>query len=191
MANSWVKKVPDGMAGKRFGKLVIVRFSRRVKNKRMWTCSCACGVEKEVSTSDLNSGHVKSCGCLGKPNTLDYGESSFNKLFGSYRYQAKTRGLSFRLSKKHFRGLVTNSCHYCGIAPSSFLRKRGANGEFVYSGIDRVNPKYGYSVNNCVACCKTCNWAKSNLTVDKFILWIDRLVEHKIGSQKTIRKETQ
>ncbi|KKN88869.1 hypothetical protein LCGC14_0244760 [marine sediment metagenome] len=174
----WVKRIPEDMVGRRFKNLTVMCFSRRLKNRRMWKCSCVCGGEKEVATSDLNSGHVKSCGCLGRVNALAYGESSFNKLFGAYRHQAKTRGLGFSLSKKHFRELVTNSCHYCGIPPSNSVKKKGSNGEFVYSGIDRVATKYGYSVKNCVPCCKTCNWAKGTMNLEEFKSWITRIAAH-------------
>lgn len=30
----------------------------------IWACECACGKAVNASTSDLTSGHTKSCGCL-------------------------------------------------------------------------------------------------------------------------------
>lgn len=60
--------------GRRFGRLVVVSFlgSRphphakyRAKSKaRFWECLCDCGQIVEHHTSALNSGNVRSCGCL-------------------------------------------------------------------------------------------------------------------------------
>jgi hypothetical protein len=46
--------------GKKFGKLTVVDF---VGNSR-WLCSCKCGKEATVLTSNLNRGNTKSCGCM-------------------------------------------------------------------------------------------------------------------------------
>src|SRR5262245_19695445 len=47
--------------GKRFGKLVVVTYSRHKKNRAYWWCKCDCGVTKEVSSGNLQ--HARSCGC--------------------------------------------------------------------------------------------------------------------------------
>lgn len=47
-----------------FGRWTVIAFAG-VSNKRaVWLCRCACAVEKVVTTTDLCSGHSKSCGCL-------------------------------------------------------------------------------------------------------------------------------
>jgi len=59
-----------------FGLLTVLEELAKDKNgHRMWRCLCECGKEKNVNTSDLTNGGVKSCGCL---NHL-YGED--NPLF--------------------------------------------------------------------------------------------------------------
>lgn len=54
--------------------------THRKNNGTFWLCKCLCGSDKDiiVSTSDLKSGHTKSCGCLKaeqSSNTL----TAFNK----------------------------------------------------------------------------------------------------------------
>lgn len=53
------------LVGKKYGKLFVVSKSekRDSSGSIMWKCSCDCGREKLVSTSDLKKGTVKSCGC--------------------------------------------------------------------------------------------------------------------------------
>lgn len=54
----------EEVLGKRFGKLTIESFSHKERSGKIWNCICECGGTKCVSYSDLNSGKVKSCGCL-------------------------------------------------------------------------------------------------------------------------------
>lgn len=49
----------------KFGRLKPVeRIKRKGSQRNYWRCICECGKETVVSTSNLNSGHIKSCGCL-------------------------------------------------------------------------------------------------------------------------------
>lgn len=54
------------LEGKRFGRLVVVRFTRTNNGRAYWLCQCDCGVECETPTISLRSSHTKSCGCLRK-----------------------------------------------------------------------------------------------------------------------------
>ena len=52
------------LIGYRFGRLTVIK---RVENNKsgsaQWLCECECGNECVATTSILNSGHKKSCGC--------------------------------------------------------------------------------------------------------------------------------
>jgi hypothetical protein len=53
------------ITGRRFGRLVVLRFSHTGKwAKAFWACSCDCGSKASVSGEDLKSGNTASCGCL-------------------------------------------------------------------------------------------------------------------------------
>lgn len=53
------------ISGYRFGRLLIVRLSRKGK-RRYWLCECDCGNIKSVLHENLTSGQTKSCGCLAR-----------------------------------------------------------------------------------------------------------------------------
>ena len=72
-----------------------------------------------------------------------------------YRCNARRRGLIFNISKEWFNKERKGLCHYC--------KRPNAN------GIDRMNNEIGYTEENCVACCKTCNYMKSDRSVSVFI----------------------
>lgn len=109
------------------------------------------------------------------------GEAAFNKLFYMYKVNAKSRHLSFSLSKKKFKELTKLSCHYCGVEPSQEAFQYSGHGKstpYTYNGVDRINNKQGYTKNNVVPCCKICNQAKLNMPLSEFLLWIKRLVAY-------------
>jgi len=49
-------------------------------------------------------------------------------------------------------------------------------------GIDRMNNEVGYIITNVVPCCKICNWCKSNLTIQEFREWINKVYRN-MGNQ--------
>lgn len=175
--------------GRRFGRLVALRIcGRMIDRKRptcgqaVWRCQCDCGKVSEVISRSLIDGSTKSCGCLyleGKwsvpSNKLGIGESAFNQLFSSYKRSARARGYTFSLSKSDFRALTESNCHYCGTTPEAkFHAAKGTNGDFIGSGVDRLNNREGYVYLNCVPCCKQCNIAKGVLSMDEFASWLMR-----------------
>jgi len=119
----------------------------------------------------------------GRPKLPD-GVYSFNYLFGSYKWEAGNRGLTFELSKENFKLLTKQDCYYCGIKPYRVIYGRHASTPYVYNGIDRRNNNEGYTVTNSVACCKTCNLAKRDLTEKEFYEWIERIMEYQSNGLK-------
>ena len=49
-----------------------------------------------------------------------------------------------------------------------------------YNGVDRVDNSLGYIKENCVACCKICNNAKSTLSISEWQEWIIRVHDNYI-----------
>ena len=57
-------KRPD-LTGQTFNRLTVIKLTGNiVRGCRTWECLCVCGKSKDVSTTDIKSGHVQSCGCL-------------------------------------------------------------------------------------------------------------------------------
>lgn len=52
------------LTGKIFGRWTVIGFSGRTKARdSKWLCRCSCGIQKNVSGSNLTKGWSKSCGC--------------------------------------------------------------------------------------------------------------------------------
>lgn len=181
------------ITGERFGDLVIVcQTDERSSGAVVYIARCDCGKEIKVTSS-----HVKRftthCGCKGvgkskKPMPGALGiDSKFgaytgtltntpgNTIYAQYRQSAKSRGHRFDITRADFLRMIQQDCHYCGAAPSN--RREFGDVVFEYNGLDRLDSAKGYSVDNCVPCCRTCNVAKNDLHVDDFRAWIVKVYE--------------
>ena len=74
------------------------------------------------------------------------------------------------LTLKHVEGLIAGNCYYCGISP----RQKGRG--MLYNGIDRFDNAKGYTIENCVPACGTCNRLKRKENFDEFLARARRIV---------------
>lgn len=72
------------MIGKRFDKLTVNKLiNGNIKGNLRWECTCDCGNVTIVKTVDLNSKHVRSCGCLHKESIRNNLENIEGRCFNS------------------------------------------------------------------------------------------------------------
>lgn len=84
----------------------------------------------------------------------------YDTLSGRYysnKSSAFKRGLEWNLTKEEASRLFKGKCYYCG----------GSDGEL--RGIDRVVNEEGYTSENCVSCCTTCNKMKGIVPFNTFV----------------------
>jgi len=130
-----------------------------------------------MATSNLYT--YRSCGCLqynrvytkaagsGRkthPDTNVY----VNTVLSIYKSNANKRGIPFELSYSNFERLITSECVFCGSYRENVLIKEGYE-NFPYTGIDRIDNTAGYTFENSVSCCRWCNRAKNNHSLEYFI----------------------
>ena len=158
------------LVGRIFGKLTVQTFSHSrasTYSEKYWKCLCDCGNMTTVSTNKLRTGHTKSCGCLRKSVAVSDEESAFFRVYMSYQRNAEKLGRVFELTRKQFRDLTSQDCHYCGRGPSSIRKGRRGSQNYTYNGLDRINNKEGYTINNVVTCCRRDNRLKSDMFTQK------------------------
>lgn len=66
-------KITTDETNKVYNKLTVIQFAGTKNNRKMWLCKCECGNLIEVSTTDLRTGKVQSCGKC--PTRQSNGES--------------------------------------------------------------------------------------------------------------------
>jgi len=171
--------------GNVYGRLTVIKeVGRNGAGGVLWQCKCICGNIKVTDGYRLRSGATKSCGCFQKDRVretimLPNGHAAFNGLYSQYKYFAKKRELVFELTKEDFSFITKMNCFYCGKEPAQKAGKTDLNGFYIYNGIDRIDNKKGYTINNVVPCCGHCNMAKGNMTIEEFRSHVLAITKHR------------
>lgn len=185
--------------GMRYGRLTVIKnCGKNKKGRYLWLCKCDCGNEKIVVGDNLSSKKSKSCGCL----KTEFLKKSGN-LWGLYkdRETAILKRQYSRLKRRHlknkmtgtfinfdlFKKIVFSECYYCGKKYSKIIEDRFAETKNSYklsntiiriNGIDRKDNRFGYTEENSVPCCTTCNFGKHTLNEEEFKNWIGKVYQH-------------
>jgi hypothetical protein len=183
LSEAAIKKIIAGLdrpykyIGRKFGRLTVLERTGTAKNgSPIVKCICDCGKIKSNNISNLtvkNNHGTLSCGCYAKEIN-----SSKNPWLTEYKAYIgntiKKRNYIFELTVDEFQALGIENCFYCGIEPSSKMDV----GKGFKNGIDRVDSNKGYTLDNCVSCCWTCNRMKSNMIQKDFFEHIEKIIKH-------------
>ena len=97
----------------------------------------------------------------------------------NYTDKAELRGIPFNLCLSEFRFLIEQECHYCGAPPTQRMEVRYPPKPwyipFLYNGIDRRDNNIGYTLENCLPCCGTCNMMKRDMGYQEFLEHIAKI----------------
>lgn len=162
--------------GEKYGFLTAIKYIETKKRQAIWLFKCDCGNTKQTHMVTVKKGYCSSCGCKNKsiPEL-----ASFNCLYSGYKDRAPSRGLTFDLSTDDFRKLTSSNCFYCNYPPKQVVKIRSLKTHYTYNGIDRKNNTFGYIMDNCVPCCKICNYSKSQyFTSEEFKSILDKRLEN-------------
>lgn len=173
------------LTNKRFGSLVVLSKAKSRANKTYWLCRCDCGVQKEIQTSHLMSGAIKSCGCQFDP-IKNFGRVDKeiechicgrkflpNNAMRKYCYECVPAGLSSRERINHLDRLIKHiliqykggKCEKCGYdrceGALHFHHRNPKEKEFVVSQINLSN-EFGIrqlyqEVDKCSLLCANCH----------------------------------
>lgn len=174
------------LTGTVFGRLTVVERAGSVGDKVRWCCLCVCGRTTKATSGNLKRGFVTSCGCYRREfirgNQLPDGVSGFNGLFNRYRTRAKKNQIPFSLPKDVFKHLTEQDCFYCGKSPSQSVSSlESGKSRYIYNGVDRRDSGGGYEIENCVPCCRTCNYMKLDMSIKDFIAACMLVIKHQTG----------
>ena len=154
----------------RYNKRKDIIRAAEVQNTLIRSCmKCAKDFETFKTRYDKDSMHCSEC--AAKQSVQDkkregrernYMKEHLNNLENHYRnyvVSSLKRGYGdFQIEFEDFKILVTSPCHYC-----KQIKEKETN------GIDRVNNDLGYTKENCVPACWTCNRMKHFYHPDFFI----------------------
>ena len=90
-----------------------------------------------------------------------------NTKLTTYKTHAAERNLAWDLVDEEAKEFFTKPCVWCGVLKDGTL-----------NGIDRLDSKQGYTLNNCVACCANCNHMKGCFDPATFIEKCKNILEY-------------
>ena len=191
--------------GYKIGLLTITSYSHTKKYgsaiksiRTYWNYHCECGCVGIIDSFRLSSNNAFSCGCQrgrkGKPRkgnknivVKKYKRKTrsgtrMQDIRYSYKRRANKKGIVFDLSSEVFWNKSNSNCYYCNQPPSQLVSKNtttknkwSASKDWYRSGLDRIDSAKGYTDENTVACCDTCNYMKRELTQQQFISYIQTI----------------
>lgn len=76
--------------------------------------------------------------------------------FLEYTRNAKKRKINFDLLEQDFSNFINKNCYYCNVKLEQIR-------------LDRLDNNLGYTKDNVVPCCKSCNFLKGSLSYNEFM----------------------
>jgi hypothetical protein len=154
------KKLDEKYLNNTFGNIRVFEYSHKKGYRSYYKGECLrCG-----KTTSLRTDHLlrepKSCThCVNdlQKEIADLKYSEYRKyktIYNRYKGNARYKNRDFNLTLKDVIKFVDSECYYCGDKNSQ--------------GIDRINSKLGYTIENTLPCCKICNQMKHVFTNDEF-----------------------
>ena len=158
--------------------------------RRFYKVQCKkCGSISIMRKDVIQNAKGPGCKICNGNNRVPTKDAPLNVYYNNYRTGAISRNLEWKLSLEEFKDIVSKNCCYCGQKPiekQSLIRYNKTNSPILVNGIDRIDSSKGYSKENCVPCCFSCNRMKSNLYYKDFLHHIRKI--YRYSSSTTIEK---
>ena len=150
-----LSKLAHDLSGKTYSRLTAVAPVGKANNGEIrWMCQCTCGATTEVSSGNLKSGCVRSCGCLRDETSAVIGAATrIHGLFGTPEYQVwsnmKGRCTNPNDASYHaYGGRGVKVCARWMGSVENFYADMGARPSADHS-IDRIDNDGNYMPGNC------------------------------------------
>ena len=146
------------LTGQKFYRLTALALAPKAGKKIAWSCQCDCGASKIVTTSNLRSGQVTSCGCrmveIARSNAIRrnfiHGHNTIKEkspTWHSWNSMLKRCRLESHNSYPNYGGRGITICGPWQADFRNFLADMGERP--AGTTIDRINNNGNYEPSNC------------------------------------------
>lgn len=161
------------------GDWLIIGPGKKRKGRGLsWEVRCRICGERETRRGG-NLRRVLRHQCIGR--------AAKTCALADYKGGARLRGLPWELTDEYAIALMQGKCTYCNREPHMTVkpkkRESGPREWFIRNGIDRLDNEEGYTIKNCVPCCRSCNVMKGALPLEIWLRFLNRVRAHwKLGN---------
>jgi len=142
------------ITGKRFGRLVVIGIGvGKIGNNLTWNCKCDCGGKVKTCSSNLKSGHTKSCGCF-RDDVCHKSKNVVHGMTGSPTFRSWI-SMNTRCNdpkRIYYGGRGIKVCRFLKESPKNLLSLIGKRPSG--QSIDRKYSNGNYSCGQCAECLK-------------------------------------
>lgn len=140
------------LTGQKFNKLTVIKLIKKGK----WLCKCDCGNETIVFTSNLTTGHTKSCGCNKKENGENLRTHNLSKS-RLYKIWKDIKERCYNKANKSYNNYGGRNILVCNEWKNdfktfydwAFANGYNENAEYMKCTIDRIDVNKNYEPSNC------------------------------------------
>lgn len=139
------------LSGRRFGRLVVVRFHSRSEKRTRFSCLCDCGNEPVVRADTLLSGSSTSCGCLRQRQRPKLRPRNGRSSHPDYQIWSSMIGRCYsprHTSYQRYGGRGITVCERWRTSFEAFISDMGSRPSLKHS-VDRIDTNGSYEPSNC------------------------------------------
>lgn len=180
---------PHELQGKTFNRLTVLSLTdaRTKSGELIWLCSCSCGNQVTLPSTNIKTGKTKSCGCLAKDTArsrlLKHGASR-SREYNSWHHMKQRCQDPTYAQYKDYGGRGITICKRWDKF-ENFLADMGECPPDFF--IDRINNNKGYSKTNCQWVSRTVNNNNRRNSVKVSGRTITEIAEH-LGVSRDVMK---
>lgn len=141
-----------------------------IEKKRCKVECIKCNKTRKMTFNSLHSKTTDNCVCntgyREKNNEMAEELRLYRRFINTTKFK---RGTEVYLNFNTWLNFVTKKCKYCKRTPEELGKK--------VNGLDRIDSKGNYTLDNVNPCCYDCNVAKSDLTLDYFKQHVKRIYD--------------
>lgn len=140
------------LTGQRFGKLVVIKCVGRKRTHKNYLCQCDCGNLHEVTSPDLKSGRVNSCGCLRREIRIQKNTTHNLRKHRLFSIWANMKSRCYNPNTDHYSSYGARGIRVCEEWLNDFqafydwAMKNGYRDDLT---IDRIEVNGNYEPGNC------------------------------------------
>lgn len=147
----------NDLTGRKFGNLTVLDECGRSNDRHiMWNCLCDCGEKTTVKSTDLTTGHTRSCGCRQREVVSKVRKTHGDRDARLYRVWKSMKKRCENQNDKGYKYYGAKGVSVCDewhdyIKFKAWAMENGYD-ENALRGectIDRINPYGNYEPSNC------------------------------------------